>query len=239
MIPTDIGFGFLAGLLSLLTPETLFLLPLLPGAAGASSRAGVAACLVGAGAALVLSGLAAGWLGTTFGLDALWLRRGAGALLLVLGLLLLSGTLTRRFPFLTGGSGGPGERAARAWFGGMVRQFLLALLVGVVWLPRLTPLLGKATLTAAAETLNYALALEILFAFGIGAVLPWVLLGRIARLILGSLSDAAPAGMAGKRLLGLALVAVAGVSLSGADVAVIQALDALLPNWVGRLAMTY
>ena len=236
MLPIDIMHGFLAGLLSFLSPETLLLFPVMAGAAGATNRASVIGGLAGAGLSLVLSGMAAVTLGASFGLDAIWLRRIVGGLLVAHALILMSQKLSDRFSWFTGGASVLGfERRPGLAVGGVFRQFLLALLVAANWLPRLTPLLAGASM-AAADGRDVSTALEILFAFGLGAALPWVVLGRFIRLVIGA---QAAEGMMGKAFLALALLVVAGLGLSGFDQVMTRAIDQITPQDVRDLVVKY
>jgi cytochrome c biogenesis protein CcdA len=235
----DIAFGFLAGIVSCLTPEALLLFPLALGAAGADGRASVIAPAVGLGLSLVLTGLLAGSLGLVFGFEAIWFRRVVCVLLVLQGIMLMSASMVERHPLLTGGLGGVFEAPGATSAGGAFRQFLLALFVGANWWrPAVGPILGKASLMAA-DTWNSGLALEVLFAFGLGAAVPWIVLGRIVRFVSRPFAGGVIHGMAGKRLLGLALLVVALLGISGQDMTVAHWLGALLPDWTRKLAITF
>ncbi len=230
MTPNDIGTGFLAGVLSFLSPEAWLLIPLLASAAGAAGRAGAVAAIVGMGCALALTGVA----GTSLNLEAVWLRRIVGGLLLLQGACLMSERLVERFSLLTGGARGFSSSADSA-VGSMFRQFLLALLLGAHWLPRVGPVLGQASVMAA-DARNISLALEILFAFGAGAALPWIVLGRGIRMVIG---DTAGGGMSGKRFLGLLLLTVGALGLSGLDAVAIQTVSPFFPSWARAMVIKY
>ena len=240
--PIDVASGFLEGILSCLTPEALLLLPLLPAAARAADRLSVIALAVGLGLSPVLTGVLAGSFGVVFGvslgLEATLLRRIVCAGLLLLGFALLSASMVERFPLLTGGRGGafaaPGSSSRGAGF----RRLLLGLLLGANWLPRAGPTLLKASLMAA-DTRNLALALGTLFMFGLAASLPWIVLGRIVRLLLRPLAAGAIDGMAAKRFLGLTLMMVAILGASGLELAMAHRIDTILPPWTGKLAVRF
>ena len=91
----------------------------------------------------------------------------------------------------------------------------------------------------AADTWNSALALAILFVFGMRAAAPWIVLGRILRLVSRPFAGAVLDGMAGMRILGLALLVVAVLGSTGWDIAMAHGLDAMLPAWTGKLATTF
>ena len=81
--------------------------------------------------------------------------------------------------------------------GSALRRLLLALFIGANWIPQIGPTLVKASLMAA-DIRNSGLALGVLFAFGVGAAIPWILLGRILRLLLRPFGGGVLHGMAGQ-----------------------------------------
>jgi cytochrome c-type biogenesis protein len=238
MSAVDIVLGFLAGVVSCLTPESLLLLPLMVDAAGAAQRPSVIALAIGLGLAMVLTGALAGSFAMLFGLDAIWTRRFVCALLIMLGFVLMSESLVERFPTLTGGDAALHETQAAIFSGATFRGLCLALLVGPNWIPYPGPILGRASLMAA-DAQNPALAFGILFVFGVGAALPWIVLGRIIRLPLLPMLPGLTTSMAGKRILGVTLLIVAIVGISGRDVEALHWLDVRLPDWSRKLATTF
>src|SRR4051794_28910145 len=179
----DLALALLAGVVSCVTPEAVLLVPLLFGAASAVNRASLVAIAVGLGLSLVLTGTLTGSFGALFGYEAIWFRRIVCLLLLILGLALMSGSLSDRFPLLTGGSDRGLTDPATSDRGLIFRMMGLALLVGANLAPRLGPTLGKASMMAAGAQ-NPVLAFGMLFVFGMGAALSWIIAGRIIRLVL-------------------------------------------------------
>jgi cytochrome c-type biogenesis protein len=242
LTPLDVGLGFMEGALSCLTPEALLLLPLVPAAARAVDRLSIIALALGLALSPVLTGVLAGSFGMLFGvqlgLEATLLRRIVCAGLIVLGCALMSGSMTERFPLLTGGRGGAFAALGSSSKGAAFRRLLLGLLLGANWLPRAAPTLLKASLLAA-DTRDLALALGTLFMFGLAASLPWILLGRIVRLLLRPVASGAIEGMPAKRVLGLALIAVAIIGASGLELAMAHRIDTILPPWTGKLAVRF
>jgi cytochrome c biogenesis protein CcdA len=238
MIAADIAFGFLAGAVSCLTPESLLLFPLVLGAAGANDRAGVIASAIGLGLSLILTGLVAGSLGFLFGFEAIWFRRIVCAFLALQGIVLLSASTAERFPLLMGSYGSALRARGAASRRDAFRLLLLAVFVGANWVPLVGPTLGKASLMAA-DTWNSGPGLAILFVFGIGAAAPWIFLGRLIRLLSRPYGGGVLDGMAGKRLLGLVLLAVAILGGTGLDIAMEHWLDARLPAWTWKLATRF
>lgn len=234
MSAVDIVFGFLAGVLSCLTPEASMLLPLVVAAIGATDRSSLTVLAIGVGVALILIGPFAGLFGM-IGLDA---RRIVCGVLLLLGIVLLSEPLVARFPRLTGGGVGVLADHVPVSVSDVGRLLALAVLVGANWSPVPGPTLYKASLLAA-DPQNSALGLAILLGFGIGAALPWIVLGRVIRFFLGPIIGPALHGMAGKRFLGITLLAVAVLGGSGLDLIMSQWVDPMLPAWTKKLAMTF
>jgi cytochrome c-type biogenesis protein len=234
----DIVLGFFSGMLSCLTPEALLLLPLFPAAAGADDYIGIASIPIGLGLSLVCAGALAAAFGAAFGMDAIWLRRLICAALLWFGFVMMRQSTVERFPLLTGGSAQIYATRGAFSFSGAMRLILLALAVGVIWSPVVGPTLGRASLMAAGER-SFGMALGILFAFGAGAAVPWVLLGRAARIPLRPAARHGFPGMAGKRIFGMTLLLVAILGLSGLDVAMAQDIRAALPGWLSRVATAF
>jgi cytochrome c-type biogenesis protein len=239
MSGVDIALGFLAGVVSCLTPEALLLLPLLPAAAGARDRLGVIAIAVGLGLAQVLTGTVTSGSGAVFGVEAIWLREIVCGLLVLQGLILMRPSTVERFTTLTGGLGQVFESPGGATLNRAFRLLVLALFVGANWWhPVLAPTLLKANMMAAAG-MNTAVAVGMLFVFGMGAAAPWILLGRVVRLGLRGIGARGLDGMAGKRILGVTFLFVAVLGISGLDATMAHALNAMLPAWMKKMAVTF
>jgi len=238
MTPADMVLGLLGGVLSCLTPETFLLLPLALAVAGGAGRANMLATAVGLGLSLVVTGLLAGSLEPGFGFEATLFRRIVCAVLVLQGIVLMSATLIGHYPMFTGGQGSVFDRSEGASVGSALRRLLLALFIGANWIPQIGPTLVKASLMAA-DIRNSGLALGVLFAFGVGAAVPWILLGCILRLVLRPFAGGVLHGMAGQRLLGLSLFVVAIVGSTGLDGAMAHWLNPKLPAWIVKLSTAF
>ena len=100
----SIGFGFLAGVLSTLSPCVLPLLPLVLGSAAAAHRYGMAALAAGLVVAFVAVGLFVATIGFSIGLDSDFFRNASAVLLAGVGIVLLSGALQQRFAIAASGT---------------------------------------------------------------------------------------------------------------------------------------
>lgn len=144
------GVAFVAGLLSILSPCVLPLLPLVLGAAAAEHRYAPALLAIGVALSFVAIGLFMATIGFAVGLDGDSLRLVAAALLIALGVILLAPELQAR----VAAAGGPISDRLSAAFGagargGMFGQFGVGLLLGAVWSPCVGPTLGAASVLAA------------------------------------------------------------------------------------------
>jgi cytochrome c biogenesis protein CcdA len=238
MTVTDILFGLLGGVLSCLTPETLLLFPLALAVAGGAGRANMVATALGLGLSLVVTGLLAGSLSPGFGFEATLFRRIVCAVLVLQGIALMSAALINHCPMFTGGHDSVFDRSGGTSAGSALRRLLLALVIGANWMPQIGPTLIKASLMAA-DIRNSGLALCVLFAFGVGAAMPWILLGRILRFVLTRFAGGMLQGMTGQRLLGLSLFVVAILGSTGLELVMAHWLNPKLPAWAHKLSTRF
>lgn len=237
---TGIGLAFLAGILSILSPCVLPLLPVVLGSALSQHRLGPAALAGGLALSFTAVGLFVATIGFAAGIDAGAFRSAAAVMLMLLGAVLLAPPLQARLAL----AAGPVSNWAESRFGGgpgagIGGQFGVGLLLGAVWSPCVGPTLGAASLLAArGESLPFV-ALTML-AFGLGAGLPLLALGFASRRTLLAWRDRmATAGRAGKAALGAVLAATGIAILTGADKALEAALVAASPDWLTGLATRF
>lgn len=235
-----LGLAALAGLLSVLSPCVLPLLPLVLGAAAAEHRLGPAALATGLALSFTVIGLFVATLGFALGLDAAVFRRLGAGLLAAVGLILLVPPAQARLA----AAAGPLVNAIEGRFGGrpsagLPGQFGLGLLLGAVWSPCVGPTLGAASLLAA-QGRDLAAVAATMAAFGIGAGLPLLALGLLSRgLILRARGGMMRLGQGLKAALGLILVVVGLAVLAGFDKALETALVEASPDWLTALTTRY
>lgn len=200
----SLGLAFLAGILSVLSPCVLPLLPLVLGAAASEHRLGPAALAAGLAISFVIIGLFVATVGFAIGLDAGIFRTGAAIMLILIGLVLVVPAAQTRLAV----AAGPASNWAETRFGGfstagLPGQFGVGLLLGAVWSPCVGPTLGAASLLASQGRDLGAVALTM-FLFGIGAALPLLVLGTLSREVLMRWRDRMMGlGQGLKRALGL------------------------------------
>lgn len=237
---TSMFFGYLAGVLSILSPCVLPLLPMVMGPASTAHRFGLAALAGGLVVSFVAVGLFVATIGFSIGLDGEWFRTASAVMLLLLGVVLLSATLQTRFAVATGGVSDAGQRLIdKLQPSGLSGQFVFGLLLGAVWSPCVGPTLGAASVLAAQGKSLFAVA-AVMIAFGFGAATPLLAVGLLSREAMrrwrGSMMNA---GKTGKLLLGAGALLVAALILTGGD----HLLEAFLvdhsPAWLTRMTTRF
>jgi cytochrome c biogenesis protein CcdA len=234
------GFGFLAGVLSILSPCVLPLVPIVLGGAVATHRLGAVALAVGLALSFTVVGMFIATVGFAIGLDADWFRKLAAILLVLLGVVLVSGTLQQRFAAATSSLSTLGDRLiARLRLDGLTGQFSVGLLLGLVWAPCAGPTLGAAA-TLASQGRQLAQVAGVMALFGIGAALPLVVLGHSSRTaMMRARNTLLSAGVVGKYLLGGLLIAVGVLILTGMAKVIEAWLVAISPEWLTRVTTRF
>jgi len=171
------GLGLLAGALSILSPCVLPLVPVLAAAAVAAHRFGPLALGIGLAMSFTVVGLAVATLGASLGLDPDTFRTVGAMLLIAFGVVLLVPRLQNAFARLTSRMSDSGNTLlARMTGEGLMGQFLVGSVIGIVWSPCVGPTLGAAT-TLASQGKSLPQIFLLMLVFGIGAAAPLVALG--------------------------------------------------------------
>lgn len=237
---TGIFFGFVAGLLSTLSPCVLPLLPLVLGAAVSAHRFGMLALSAGLVLSFVSVGLFLATIGFSIGLDGEVLRLGSAILLGLVGILLLSAALQQRFAILANGLGGAGNRLmARIVPTGLGGQFAIGLIMGAVWSPCVGPTLGAASVLAS-QGKDLGQVIAVMLAFGIGTAIPLIVVGSLSREALARWRGRMlGAGQTGKTVLGSGVLALSVLMLTGLDHRLEGILVGVSPAWLTELTTRF
>ena len=226
-------FSFLAGVLSLLSPCVLPIVPIVLSTAGSRHRLGPVALSVGLAVSFTAIGIIIAVAGFSLGINADHIRSAAASIMVLAGLALfverLQDLLTRLISPITQKLGDYFEPKNPS---GLLGQFTVGLLLGAVWSPCVGPTLGAASVLASQGKQLGHVAFTMLL-FGIGAATPLLLLGFITqetfRKWRGSLMQASSFG---KKALGLSLVAIGALIGSGFDRQVEAFLVGHSPDWL-------
>jgi len=235
------ALAYVAGALTILSPCVLPLVPIVLSSAAQRHRLAPLALSAGLVLAFTDTGFVVAAFGQSLGIDTLAVRAAGAVILCLAGLVLLLPPLQRlltRVATPLASWAGRTQLAVDAR-GGLWGQALVGMLLGVVWAPCVGPTLGAAiALAAAGQSLGAALLVMAAFGLGIASVL--LVIAFAARGALdrwrGRLMGA---GSRGKQLLGVLLLLVGGLILSGADRRIEAfALDHL-PDWMTRLSTAF
>jgi cytochrome c-type biogenesis protein len=233
--------AFLAGVVSILSPCVLPILPIVLGAAASEHRWGPAALATGLVLSFVTIGLFAATIGYSIGLDAGVFRDVAAVLMIAVGAILLVPRFQAQLALAGGSLANWSDRyvgAARQG-GGLPGQLLLGLLLGAIWSPCVGPTLGAAALLAA-QGRHLPQVGVAMFAFGVGAALPLLALGIYSRQsLLKWRNQVLSTGYGVKMALGLLFVAVGALVLSGLDKTVETVLVDASPQWLTDLTTRF
>jgi cytochrome c-type biogenesis protein len=237
---TALALAFAAGLLSILSPCVLPLVPIVLGAAVAAHAFGALALAAGLAVSFTLLGILLALVGFGLGVDAGMLRTAAAAIMVALGVILLVPSWQARLA----AAGGPVSSWADRRLGGfassgLAGQFAIGLLLGAVWSPCVGPTLGAASLLASQgrDLAQVALTMTV---FGIGAAIPLILLGLLSRATLMRVrSRLMSAGKLGKGLLGAAFILIGVAIISGADKRIEAVLVDASPQWLTELTTSF
>jgi cytochrome c biogenesis protein CcdA len=237
---TALALSFVAGILSILSPCVLPLVPIVLGAAVTAHPLGAVALAGGLALSFTGLGLLLALAGFGLGIDAGMFRLAAAAIMVALGAILVVPSWQARLA----GAGSPVSAWADRHFGGfaasgLAGQLAIGLLLGAVWSPCVGPTLGAASLLASQgqELPRVTLTMVV---FGIGAGLPLVLLGLLSRATLMRVrSKLMSAGKLGKGLLGAAFILIGAAIISGADKRIEAALVEASPDWLTQLTTSF
>ena len=212
------ALAFLAGLLSILSPCVLPLVPIVVSTALSRHRFGAIALAAGLAAAFLAMGLFVAAVGFAIGLDDVFFSRIGAVLLIAFGSLLLVPSMQARLALAAGPVGDWAERRFGGLSaGGNAGQFSVGVLLGVVWSPCVGPTLGAASVMAA-QRQDLGEVVLVMLLFAVGTALPLIIIGLLSREALarwrGRLLSAERGG---KAVLGTFLLASGVLILSGID----------------------
>ncbi len=237
---TSIALAFVAGLVTILNPCVLPLVPILVGSALGKARAGPLALAAGLVTSFTLFGFTVIAFGYSLGIDERLVRMLAGALLAVAGVVLLvpqaqAALSAAAVPLTNAGN----QQLARVNADGVLGQYLVGLLLGLVWAPCVGPTLGVA-IAAASQGKDLASAFVIFLTFGLGVATSILAFAYGSRRALGERGKVLQTlARYAKPIFGLALLAVGLMVLTGFDKVIeIAVLDAL-PESLVRFTTAY
>ena len=235
----DLIFGYLAGLLTLINPCVLPVLPIVLAAAMQADRRGPAALAAGMGISFVALGMTVAVAGRALGLTEDGLARAGAAAMLAFGLVMLVPWLQSGFVAAAGGVAERADRGVDAAAGrGLAGQVAAGALLGAVWSPCIGPTLGGA-IALAAQGGSPLAAGAVMAAFAAGVATLILIIGYGARAWVqrhrGALRRLAERS---RPLMGGAFVLVGATILTGTHHRIEAFLLGVLPAWLIDLSVS-
>jgi cytochrome c biogenesis protein CcdA len=240
MVVGALALAFVAGVLSILSPCVLPILPIVLGAAASEHRWGPVALAVGLAVSFVTIGLFVATVGYSIGLDSELFRNVAAALMIAVGVILLVPRFQERLAL----AGAPlavwGDRhLGSSRQGGLSGQILAGLLLGAVWSPCVGPTLGAASILAA-QGRDLGEVAATMLAFGLGAALPLAALGLLSReILLRWRTHLISSGVHARMLFAIVLVAIGISVLTGLDKRIETVAVNASPQWLTDLTTRF
>jgi len=229
----DLVFAYLAGLLTLINPCVLPLLPIVLAGSVSKNKYGPMAMAVGLALSFTVVGFLIYTVALNAGLEQDDISRFGAGMMIVFGVILIVPQFERQFAKVTSGVAAGGNKSInKINDDGLGGQLLTGVLLGVAWSPCIGPTLGGAIgLASQGENLFYALMIMAVFSLGAGSIVLALsygsreLIGQ-RRALMNDISKYA------KPIMGAALLAV-GLSIwfHFDRVVEVWALDAM-PDWL-------
>ena len=230
---SEYALALVAGLVTILNPCVLPLIPILVASSLGKHRYGPIALAIGLGLAFTIFGFVIIAFGFQLGIDERGIRMFAGTLLLAAGLVLLipkaQAALTA---FAAPVTNWANQTLGRVSGDGLSGQFLVGLLLGLVWTPCVGPTLGAAIAAASqGEDLFQAFLVFLVFAIGVGISI--VLFAYASRRVVGwNAKRLQSVARYAKPAFGIVLVLVGLLVLTGLDKQLEAAILDILPDWM-------
>lgn len=230
--------GYLAGLLTLINPCVLPVLPIVLATALQAGRMGPVALALGMSLSFVSLGMLVATLGFSLGITEQTVAQAGAALMVGFGLVLMLPQVGHRFELATAGLS---ARADAQMDGidrtGMRGQFLGGALLGAVWSPCIGPTLGGAiALASQGENLGQAAVTMTAFAAGVSTLI--LVIGYGARSLLQRRQAAFRAlALRARPLLGAVFAGVGVMILFGVHHMIDAWLLQVMPAWLVDLSV--
>lgn len=251
----ELFFAFVAGLLTLINPCVLPVLPIVLAASLQADRRGPLALAAGLSLSFVVVGLFVIVLGTSIGIDQGMMTTVGAWLMIGFGLVLLIPRLNERFATATASFAGGADSRLHAMENagqsagqnagqntgqntGLRGQFLGGVMLGAVWSPCIGPTLGGAiSLASQGQNIAWAGAIMAAFALGVSTVMLALAFGTREIIVQRQAALRKLANKA-KPIMGVTFLLVGAGILLGLDHWLEGVLLDLLPVWLQDLSVS-
>ncbi len=236
----ELPLAYLAGLLTLINPCVLPVLPIVLASALNADRRAPIALAAGMSVSFVTVGMLVATLGYAIGLTEDVMAKAGATLMIVFGAVLLVPSLSQRFELATAGfAGSADQKLQNTDTNGLRGQFLGGVLLGAVWSPCIGPTLGGAiALASQGQSLIWAALIMCFFALGVSTLV--VGLGLGAGEALRARTDRLR-GIAekSKPVMGFVFVAVGALLLMNVHHTIDAWAMSVMPIWLQDLSVRF
>lgn len=169
----ELVFSYLAGLLTLINPCVLPVLPIILASSLHQDRRAPVALAAGLSLSFVALGLGVTAIGPALGVDSDSVSQVAALVMVAFGLVMLVPAFSRQFATATAGLAARADaQIDQTSASGLGGQFVSGTLLGAVWSPCIGPTLGAAiALASTGESLGRAGAIMLAFALGVSTLI--------------------------------------------------------------------
>lgn len=234
----EIVLAYLAGLLTLINPCVLPVLPIVVASSLQTDARAPLALALGMGLSFVAVGTGISAIGPAFGLYTEDVTRIAALLMVGFGLVLVLPALGRRFSLASAGLAAAADARIARTPRGIGAEFAGGALLGAVWSPCIGPTLGAAiALASTGESLGQAAAIMSAFAAGVATLIlaaAYGLRGWLRRNMGRALALSARA----RPVMGWVFIAVGAALFLGLNHVLEAAALRVLPAWLVDLSVS-
>lgn len=237
---TTLFFSFLSGILTTLSPCVLPILPIIVSSALSRSKFGLITLALGMALSFSLIGTLLSSVGLALGLDSSTIRTVGGILLLLVGIWLISPKMQELISSKASGFSNQAQGFLAKFNPDSAKgQFIVGVMLGAVWSPCVGPTLGAAiALASRAESLlNVFIVMTV---FGISAVIPLIAIGLASRQSFKNKREKiANFASKSKIIMGICLIVISLMVLTGLDKVVEGFLVEISPEWLTDLTTRF
>lgn len=227
-----------AGLLTLINPCVLPVLPIVLVSALNASKAGPIALAAGMSVSFVTFGVLVTAFGASIGLNQDLLAKIGAVMMVLFGIVMIVPAFSQRFEAATAGmAAGADAKIDRVEASSLRGQFVGGLLLGMVWSPCIGPTLGGAiALASQGENLGFVTLTMIAFALGVSTLI--VVLGMGARETIRKRAQSLR-GLAerSKPIIGVTFIAVGAMLFFNIHHSIESWLISVMPYWLQDLSV--
>ena len=227
---SSIPLAFFAGILSLLSPCVLPVIPAVAGSAMQASRLGLIFLAIGISATFALSGSILTFILLNLNISPDILRYISAGLMLVMAVIMLVPRLNDKFSYYLSLLVGKIPNS-NVQGNGIMIQLLVGMSLGFIWLPCVGPTLGTA-IALASTGQSMIFAFFVMLAFGFGSAIPLVFIGYASGLQLKKIGNSM---VYAKYILAIALLVLSLMIFTGFDRVLERLALDWLPDWITQL----